>query len=64
MQIALNVVSIGLAAALIYGLTRQQKWGQKLAIGCFVALIGIQILQPSDGCYRDWDGHSNPTVCD
>lgn len=40
---------------------RDQGW-QVAAL--FAAFLAIAALTPDDGCYVDWDGRSNPTVCD
>lgn len=59
-----NLFLLGIGALMFYGLTRAQPWGTKLALGCFVALVLFMVAQPDDGCHTDWDGRSNPTVCD
>lgn len=62
-----TVISLGLGALMFYGITRdprEKPWGQKVAIGCFVMLILIQVVQPDGGCHTEWDGRSNPVICD
>jgi hypothetical protein len=67
MQILMNLLPIAVFAAVIYGLTRDrvtQPLGRWLAGGAFAVLLITVISDPDDGCYVDWDGRSNPTVCD
>jgi hypothetical protein len=67
MQILWNATPLILFAAIIYGLTRDkvtQKWGNWLAGAAVAVLMAMVISAPDDGCYVDWDGRSNPTVCD
>lgn len=67
MQIAINAAPIALFAAIIFGLTRDkatQPWGQWLAWGSVAVMMALLISGPDDGCYIDWDGRSNPEVCE
>jgi hypothetical protein len=60
----INALCLALGGLMIYGLTREQSWGKWLAGACFALLLMFQIGGPDNGCHTDWDGHSNPTVCD
>jgi hypothetical protein len=67
MDALINLGSIGVFALMIYGLTRDkgaQPWGRWLAGGCAAVLLVVMITSPDDGCSTDWDGRSNPVVCD
>jgi hypothetical protein len=33
-------------------------------VACVLLLAGMGLHAADDGCYIDWDGRSNPTVCD
>lgn len=59
-----TLITLGLGAAMFYGITRGTTWGRNLAIGCFVAILFLQVSAPDDGCYTEWDGRSNPVICD
>lgn len=61
------IASIALGAGMLYGITRNARsepWGHKLALACFAALVIIQVSAPDDGCHTEWDGRSNPAICD
>lgn len=63
----INVISLALGAAMIFGLTRDRAtmpWGMWCAGICFAVLLVIQIGAPHDGCSTDWDGRSNPVTCE
>lgn len=67
MQILWNALPLILFGVIVYGLTRDkvtQSWGKWVAGIAAVALLAMVISSPDDGCYVDWDGRSNPTVCD
>lgn len=55
MQIAINVLCLALAAAGVYGLTRDKSiaWGKWLAGVSFAIILIFQISgPPPDGCVR------------
>lgn len=67
MQILINALPIAVFAVVIFGLTRDrvtQPWGRWLAGAAVAVLLFTVISSPDDGCFTDWDGRTNPTVCD
>jgi hypothetical protein len=67
MDFIINALPIAFFAAVIFGLTRDkvtQPWGQWLAWGSVAVMMFALISAPDDGCHIEWDGRSNPEVCD
>jgi hypothetical protein len=62
-----TLLMLGIGGLMFYGVTRDvraQPWGQKLAIGCFITLVVLGLNLPDDGCHTEFDGRSNPVICD
>lgn len=63
----LGLVALALFGGIVFGLTRDrvtQPWGKWVAAGCIALGVLIAVISPPTDCHTDWDGRSNPVICD
>ena len=61
---ALGVVFL-LSACKLAGGTKNEAIWQALRVCSIFGLLAAKFLDPADGgCFADWDGRANPTVCE